>query len=69
MSCTIEHFSLASGSRNDVNNKNADALLDWEKERNKETGLYYFGARYLDARTSRWLSTDPALREYIPKWN
>ncbi|MGI5171977.1 hypothetical protein H0R92_00020 [Treponema sp. OMZ 840] len=29
-------------------------------------GLYYYGARYLDAKTSRWLTTDPALGEYIP---
>jgi RHS repeat-associated protein len=36
------------------------------KQRDTETGLYYFGARYLDARTSRWLSTDPALGDYIP---
>ncbi len=36
------------------------------KERDEETGLYYYGARYLDAKTSRWLSTDPALGEYIP---
>jgi len=28
------------------------------KERDEETGLYYYGARYLDPRTSRWLSTD-----------
>jgi len=25
------------------------------KERDSETGLYYYGARYLDSRTSRWL--------------
>jgi RHS repeat-associated protein len=25
-----------------------------------------FGARYLDARTSRWISADPALGEYVP---
>jgi len=37
------------------------------KERDEETGLYYYGARYLDAKYSRWLSTDPALGEYIPK--
>jgi RHS repeat-associated protein len=37
------------------------------KERDVETGLYYYGARYLDSRTSRWLSTDPALGEYIPQ--
>jgi len=36
------------------------------KERDEETGLYYFGARYLDARTSRWLSVDPALGEFLP---
>jgi RHS repeat-associated protein len=36
------------------------------KERDSETSLYYFGARYLDARVSRWLSSDPALGEYIP---
>ena len=31
-----------------------------------ETGLYYYGARYYDARTSRWISTDPILEEYFP---
>ncbi len=36
------------------------------KERDEETGLYYYGARYLDAKTSRWLSTDPALSSYMP---
>jgi RHS repeat-associated protein len=37
----------------------------------KETGLYYFGARYYDARMSRWISTDPAFVEgkYFPKPN
>jgi RHS repeat-associated protein len=37
------------------------------KERDVETGLYYYGARYLDSKTSRWLSADPALGEYIPQ--
>jgi hypothetical protein len=32
----------------------------------EETGFYYYGARYLDPKTSRWLSADPALGEYIP---
>ena len=36
------------------------------KELDKETGLYYFGARYLDPKTSRWISADPAMGEYIP---
>ena len=36
------------------------------KERDSETGLYYYGARYLDSRTSRWLSGDPAMGDYVP---
>lgn len=36
------------------------------KEFDEETGLYYYGARYLDPKYSRWLSADPALGEYIP---
>jgi RHS repeat-associated protein len=36
------------------------------KERDDETGLYYYGARYLDPKYSRWLSPDPALSDYIP---
>ncbi|MGN0730548.1 MAG: RHS repeat-associated core domain-containing protein, partial [Treponema sp.] len=35
------------------------------KEIDEETGLYYYGARYLDPKYSRWLSTDPALEEYL----
>ena len=36
------------------------------KELDKETNLYYFGARYYDARISRWISTDPALDKFLP---
>jgi uncharacterized protein RhaS with RHS repeats len=36
------------------------------KEQDDETGLYYYGARYLDPKYSRWLSPDPALKDYIP---
>ena len=38
------------------------------KELDKETGLYYYGSRYLDPKISRWLSIDPALTDgsYIP---
>lgn len=37
------------------------------KELDKETGLYYYGARYLDPKASIWISSDPALGEYIPE--
>jgi RHS repeat-associated protein len=36
------------------------------KELDEETGLYYYGARYLDPRVSRWLSADPAMGDYLP---
>ena len=34
------------------------------KERDEETGLTYYGARYYDSRTSRWLSVDPLAEKY-----
>jgi RHS repeat-associated protein len=36
------------------------------KELDEETGLYYFGARYYDPRTSVWQSADPILAKYLP---
>ena len=35
------------------------------KELDEETGLYYYGARYLDPKYSMWISTDPALGDYV----
>ena len=52
--------------------KTQNTGLEWlpykftSKELDEETGLYYYGARYLDPKYSRWISTDPALGEYIP---
>ena len=46
-------------------------LLDYKftvKEQDS-TGLYYFGARYYDPRTSVWVSTDPIIRNYLPSAN
>ena len=34
------------------------------KELDEETGLYYYGARYYDPRTSIWLSVDPLMEKY-----
>ena len=31
------------------------------KEFDEETNLYYYGARYMNPRTSRWMSADPAM--------
>ena len=30
-------------------------------------GLYYYGARYLDPKYSMWMSTDPALGDYVSR--
>ena len=49
------------------NAKNACERQGTAKELDEETGLYYYGARYLDPKYSMWLSTDPALGEYIPQ--
>ena len=35
------------------------------KELDEETGLYYYGARYLDPAGARWLSADPMLEKYV----
>jgi RHS repeat-associated protein len=35
------------------------------KELDPETGMYYFGARYYEPVTSRWVSADPILDEYL----
>ena len=34
------------------------------KELDQETGLYYYGARYLDSKTSLWLNVDPLAEKY-----
>jgi RHS repeat-associated protein len=51
----------------DLSRPNGDRK-EWlftSKEFDVETGLYYFGARYLDPRTGVWQSTDPILRSYM----
>ena len=49
------------------NAKNACERQGTAKELDEETGLYYYGARYFDPKYSMWISTDPALGEYIPQ--
>ena len=44
-----------------------DARIFVNVELDTETGLYYYEARYLDPKYSRWLSGDPAVGEYIPQ--
>jgi len=39
------------------------------KEMDAETGLYYYGARYYDAKLCKWISADPILESYLPTGN
>src|SRR3569832_245188 len=43
----------------------ADAVSVHRQGADEETGLYYFGARYYDPRTSVWQSADPILGKYL----
>jgi len=46
-------------------NQQRTPFLFSAKELDEETGLYYFGARYYDPRTSVWQSADPLLGKLI----
>ena len=35
------------------------------KDLDEETGLYYYGARYLNPKDTRWLSVDPMFEKYV----
>ncbi len=48
-------------------NKNVIGYRFTSKELDTETGLYYFGARYLDPLTSRWANPDPAFEKFLPE--
>ena len=64
-----EHTEYTSSGESWVNEKETgNANLPYKytsKEQDAETGLYYYGARYYDARTSRWISCDPILESYL----
>ncbi len=67
----VEDASTGLGNRQVTSGGYTTPYKFTGKELDAETGLYYFGARYYDARLSRWISTDPALVEgkYFPKAN
>jgi RHS repeat-associated protein len=58
----------AEASLDEVSTANGNIPRDYlftGQELDRSTGFYYLGARYLDPRTSNWLSTDPILAEYL----
>ncbi|WP_165020911.1 RHS repeat domain-containing protein [Dysgonomonas sp. ZJ279] len=55
----IEYVPFGEVFIEERNNKWNTPFLFNAKELDEETGLYYYGARYYDPRTSIWISTDP----------
>ncbi len=57
----IEYFPFGETFLEEHSNTDRTPYLFNGKELDEETGLYYYGARYYDARTSVWQSVDPPL--------
>ena len=63
-----EHITYFPFGETWVQESNATWRVPYQftsKEMDPETGLYYFGARYYDPRTSVWQSADPILSKYL----
>jgi RHS repeat-associated protein len=63
----VEYFAFGETFVEESNNTQRTPYSFTGKEFDEETGLYYFGARYFDARTSVWAS--PILAKYLPTEN
>jgi RHS repeat-associated protein len=65
----MEYFPFGETWVQEHSNTLRTPYLFTGKEFDQETGLYYFGARYYDPRTSVWVSADPILGKYLPSAN
>ncbi len=61
----LEYFPFGETWVEEHSNTQRTPYLFTAKELDEETGLYYFGARYYDPRTSIWQSPDPILGAYM----
>lgn len=64
----LEYFAFGETFVEEHSNTDRTPYLFNGKELDEETGLYYYGARYYDARTSVWASLDPLTEKY-PEWS
>ena len=62
----LEYFPFGEAWVEENSNQQRTPFLFTAKELDEETGLYYFGARYYDPRTSVWQSADPIFWKYLP---
>jgi RHS repeat-associated protein len=60
----LEYFAFGETFVEEHSNTNRTPYLYNSKELDEETGLYYYGARYYDPRTSVWQSVDPKMDKY-----
>jgi RHS repeat-associated protein len=60
----LEYTAWGETLVDDHSNTNRTPYLFNGKELDDETGLYYYGARYYDPRTSIWQSVDPLVDRY-----
>jgi len=63
----IEYVPFGEVFIEERNNRWNTPYLFNAKELDEKTGLYYYGARYYDSRSSVWLSTDPMQEKYPNK--
>ncbi|MEJ7914241.1 MAG: RHS repeat-associated core domain-containing protein, partial [Chitinophagaceae bacterium] len=56
----LEYFPFGETFINEHGNQERTPYLYTGKELDEETGLYYYGARYYDPRSSLWVSVDPS---------
>ena len=69
---SITPLFAISANKTYYNDENGEIVeqKNYEKTGYRGSLLFLdFGARYLDSKYSRWLSTDPALQSYIPQGN
>ncbi|CAA9225514.1 MAG: Enoyl-CoA hydratase [uncultured Cytophagales bacterium] len=64
----LEYFAFGETFVEEHSNTHRTPYLFNGKELDDETGLYYYGARYYDPRTSIFQSIDPLAEKY-PAWN
>jgi RHS repeat-associated protein len=60
----LEYFAFGETFVEEHSNTDRTPYLYNGKELDEETGLYYYGARYYDARVSVWLGVDPLAEKY-----
>ncbi|WP_373033771.1 RHS repeat domain-containing protein [Sulfurovum sp.] len=61
----LEYFPFGETFAHEHSNTQVTPYKFTGKELDEVTGLYYYGARYYDPRTSVWQSPDPIIGEYM----